>query len=85
MVQSSAMSTMGGEASMAAGAIAAAAGAAADKDAAAEAPVQEDPLRRLRGLKEALEVVDAALVQNVYLPQLLLYRWGLQPGRQLSS
>jgi hypothetical protein len=66
---------MGGEVSMAAGASAAAGGAAgstADKDAAAEAPAQEDPLKRLRGLKEALEVVDAALVQNVYLPQLLL-------------
>ena len=76
MMQNSAISTMGGEASKAAGAAAAAAGAAgAAADKEPEAPVQEDPLRQLHGLREALEVVDAALVQNVYLPQLLLYRW----------
>jgi hypothetical protein len=36
--------------------------------------VQEEPWTQLQGIAEVLEVMEAAVSQNVYLPQLMLYR-----------
>jgi hypothetical protein len=80
MHQSSSASAFGGEASVAGGpagataSVKGGAAAAAAVVAAGDGPRPDDALRRLRGLAQALEMVDAALVQNAYLPQLLLYR-----------
>lgn len=54
-------------------------GAAADSNAAAVAllaaeEVQEEPWTQLQGIAEVLEVMEAAVSQNIYLPQLMLYR-----------
>ena len=43
-------------------------------EAAGDAAAAPDPIHSLRGLLEALELMDTALVQNRYLPKLLLYR-----------
>jgi hypothetical protein len=54
-------------------------GAATDSNAAAVAllaaeEVQEEPWTQLQGIAEVLEVMEAAVSQNIYLPQLMLYR-----------
>lgn len=41
--------------------------------AAEEAP--PEPWMELPGLAEVMEVVEAAISQNIYLPQLMLYRY----------
>ncbi|GAX75644.1 hypothetical protein CEUSTIGMA_g3088.t1 [Chlamydomonas eustigma] len=46
-------------------------------DSAPEEESRPNPLHRLRGLLESLELMDAALTQNAYLPKLLQYR-GIQ-------
>lgn len=54
-------------------------GAVAGSNAAAvallaAAEVQEEPWTQLQGIAEVLEVMEAAVSQNIYLPQLMLYR-----------
>lgn len=57
-------------------------GTAADSNAAAVALLAaseentQDAWTQLQGISEVLEVMEAAVSQNIHLPQLLLYRWG---------
>jgi len=34
-----------------------------------------EPWTQLAGLAEVLEIMEAAVSQNIYLPQLMMYRW----------
>jgi hypothetical protein len=57
----------------------AAGGAAADSNAAAAALMAaEETLQeswtQLQGISDVLQVMEAAVSQNIYLPQLLLYK-----------
>lgn len=36
-----------------------------------------EPWTQLQGIAEVLEVMEAAVSQNIFLPQLMLYRWAL--------
>jgi hypothetical protein len=53
------------------------AAAAAALLAAAAAGPQPEPWTKLAGIAEALAVLEAAISQNIYLPQLLQYRWAV--------
>lgn len=43
-------------------------------DGMGDAPSGPDPLLSLEGLPEALQLMDSAVMLNLYLPKLLLYR-----------
>lgn len=53
---------------------------------AASAEQQPEAWTQLHGLAEVLEVMEAAVSQNIYLPQLMSYRWAVgRGGRELNS
>jgi hypothetical protein len=42
---------------------------------AGSADAGPEPWTQLQGIAEVLGVMEAAVSQNIYLPQLMLYRW----------